>query len=261
MREVKRQDVEETTSEVLDGTLDTAQDGVNGDPDNAEDSVNTSNNGDEPGSHHLHKKAKTTHTPNFAVEASANDTPSADPNVSNGSTYSYDSEAAKTSQSPQARMCPEALSTRRRTATAPNEHFAGIVHGTSEYETSDDELLSSPASGAFHSRYRQSRTDLMTLHMFTGLIRGGKTPIYVPVYKRSNAGKLLKLAKSWSGRWDYVEVKKLMEEEEEAGLKIFEEPKAEAVVESSEPKRAGGRRTLADFGLPETEPKGGWGWL
>lgn len=92
--------------------------------------------------------------------------------------------------------------------------------------------------------------------MFTGAING-KRPIYVPVYKRNDDGKLLKLVKSRSGYWEYTELKELTEGETAEGLKISKEPKAEVVLQSSESKKAAGHRTLADLILPETKPKGG----
>lgn len=83
----------------------------------------------------------------------------------------------------------------------------------------------------------------------------------MPVYKRNNFGKLLKLMERWSGHWEYMELKKLTEEELDAGLKTLEKPKAEVVLQSSEPKKAVGRRKLADFSLRETKSNGDRDWL
>ena len=251
--------MEETTSEALDGTVNTSNGNLNGGLDNVSDSKNMSPNGNELGSYHLDKKAKVTHERISSFEASSNNTSSADSDMMNSSTCSSDCEAAKILPSLQSSMCSEEGSVGRQFSTPPNEYFSKMLDDISEYGTSEDESPSPSASVAFHARYRKSGPSLMTLHIFTGQMNGNK-PVYVPVYKRSDSGKLLKLLKDWSGRWEYVEPEK-WEEEEAEELKVFEKPKAEVVLQSSAPKKAVGRRTLADFGLPETKQTGGWGWL
>ena len=260
LESLNSQHMEEKMSEALDKTMNTTRNDHDSDLNNASDPVNTSNDSDEPGSSHIQKKAKVTHTPTSCLEATSNITCSADSNRSNSSTCSNDSKAANDSQSSKTPMCPEELSAEHQTTTASKEYFAIMVRDTSDSRTSDDESPSPRISEAFYSKYRKSSPDLMTLHMFTGKMRG-KRPIYIPVYERSDDGKLWKLVKSWSGDWEYVEMKKLSEEEKEEGLKIFEKPKAKVMSKRSEPGKAVGRRTIADFGLPETESKGGWGWL
>ena len=253
--------MEQTTSEALDGTVNTSNSNLNGGLDNVSDSNNMSPNGDELSSYHLDKKAKVTHARISSFEASSNNTSSADSDMMNSSMCSSDFEAAKILQSLQSSMCPEEASVGRQISTPPNEHFPKMLDGISEYGTSVDDSPSPPASVAFHARYRNSDPSLMTLHIFTGQMNGNK-PVYVPVYKRSDSGKLLKLLKNWSGRWEYIEPENWEEEEEEAEeLEIFEKPKAEVVLQSSALKKTVGRRTLADFGLPETKKTGGWGWL
>ncbi|KAL9134749.1 MAG: hypothetical protein Q9175_004072 [Cornicularia normoerica] len=261
LKEVKSQAMEETMSEAPDGTINTSECDLNRGL-NELDPNNTPTDGDQPGFEHLHKKAEVTHPLISYFEKSSNgsNSNSADSDISNSSSCSNESNTAKILQSSRSCMCPEELSAGRQTTTVPREYSGKMVQENSIYETSDEESPSPPASEIFPARYRQTGPDLMTLHMFTGEMNG-KRPIYVPVYKRDNGGKLLKLMKSWSGRWGYMEPKELMGEEVDEGMKILEEPEAEVVMQSSEPKKAVGRRTLADFGLPETNPNGGWGWL
>ena len=248
LKKVQSQGMEEKMSEAIDGTMNTSEDNLNDSFTDVLDPDRTSTNGEITDLYHLRKKAKVAHGPSSSFEASSNKTDSADSNTLNSSICSNDHNAANILQSSQSRICPEKLSSGRQSTTAPEEYLAKTVHSISEYEASDDELLSPPASETFHAKYRKSSPDLMTLHMFTGKMNG-KTPIYVPVYKRNSFGKLLKLMERWSGHWEYMELKKLTEEELDAGLKTLEKPKAEVVLQSSEPKIAVGRRKLADFSL------------
>ena len=176
---------------------------------------------------------------------------------SSQSSMSPEKHSAKILQSSQSSMSPEKYSAGRQLTTRPTEYFNNTLQDISDSGTSEDESPNPPVSETFHARYRKSGSDLMTLHMFTGKMNG-KKPKYEPVYIRNDCGKLLKLVPIPSGHWQYLELKKLTEEEEAEGLELF---KAEVVLQSSEPKKARGRRTLADFGLPETKSRGGWGWL
>ncbi|CAF9918186.1 MAG: hypothetical protein ALECFALPRED_000582 [Alectoria fallacina] len=254
-------------SETLDGITNTSEGALNGGLKTVLNPEDTSNNNDESGLYHLHKKTKVMHAPVSSLNASSNNTNSVDSTLANSSIYSRDSKSAKILQSSRAGICPEKHSARHQNNSVPKEYSAKMLYGFSDYGTSDDESPNPSASVTYHARYRSWGPNLMTLHKFTGKMRG-KTPIYVPVYKRNNDGKLLKLVNSWSGRWEYIELKTLTEEEGEEeeeeegegeeGLKIF---KARVVLESPETKKAVGCRTLADFGLPETKRQGGWGWL
>ncbi|CAD6568728.1 MAG: hypothetical protein ASARMPREDX12_001814 [Alectoria sarmentosa] len=252
--------MEATISETLDGITNTSKGNLNGGLKTVVNPENTSTNSVESGLYHLHNKTKVIHAPISSLNASSNNTSSADSNLANSSIYSRDSKSAQILQSSRSGI-PEKHSARHQNTSIPKGYSARMLHGISDYGTSDDESPSPSASVTYHAKYRSCGPNLRTLHMFTGMMRG-KTPIYMPVYKRNNAGKMLKLVKSWSGRWEYVELKTLTEEEEEEeedeGFKIF---KAEVVLESPEPKKAVGRRTLAEFGLPETKRQGGWGWL
>lgn len=169
-------------------------------------------------------------------------------------------DQAEMLQSPQSSMTSETYSAGRQPTTTPNEYSAKILADSSDYWPSEDESPGPPDSGTFHAPFRNSGPDLMTLHIFTGKMNGEK-PIYVPVYTRNDRGKLFKLVQLESGDWKYLEMKMVTEDEEAGGLNLF---KIEVVLQSSKPKKpkkAGSRRTLADFGLPETKPQGGWGWL
>ena len=197
------------------------------------------------------------HDLNSSHEASSNNTNGANSNMTNSSICSNsDSEAAKILQSSPSQVYSEEDSAELQTITAPEENSVEKGRSISCYGTSDDESPSPPALATVPSRYRNSGPHLRTIHMFTGAING-KRPIYVPVYKRNDDGKLLKLVKSRSGYWEYTELKELTEGETAEGLKISKEPKAEVVLQSSESKKAAGHRTLADLILPETKPKGG----
>ena len=155
------------------------------------------------------------------------------------------------------RISAESDSIERQATAAIKEYLANLLHETSESGSSDDESRSPPTSAAFHAKYRKSDPDLMTLHKFTGKMNG-RTPIYVPVYKRDKRGKLFRLMESRLGRCEYLELEELREDEVEGGLKILEKPKSQVGLQSAEPKKPVGRRTLAGFALSETEMKGGW---
>lgn len=256
---VKSQGIKEMRSEALDGTMETSQD-FNGGLNTASTPENTAANSDEPGLYHLNKKAKLKHAPISSLEESSDNTKIADSRITNSSIRSTDFKVIKILESSKPRVGSEKFSAGHQATTVPRKCFAEMVHGISDCGTSDCELPSPPAAIPFHSRYRKFGPSLMTLHKFTDEMNGNK-PIYVPVYKRNDCGRLLKLVKGWYGGWEYMELKVLTTEEVDGGLKILEEPKVEMASQSSESKRAVGRRTLADFGLPETKRNGGWGWL
>ena len=251
----------ETTSEPSDGTMKTSKSDINFILNHVLKSDDITTNDDEPHSCHLHKKAKLMHTSTSPVEAPSyknnhdnhNDL---DSNRMNSSDYSENCEEAENVQPSPSRAYSEEVSARRPNTTKPEEYLFNMLRGISDYAASEDESLSSPESEPFYSHFRNSGPDLITLHMYTGNV-DGKTPMYVPVYKRNEVGRLLKLVRNWSGRWEYVELKKLSDEEIEGRLKLMVKPTGETVSKVSETKKALRRRALADFGLPETQSKGG----
>ena len=215
--------------------------------DSIADLDNTSTNSERLYFGRLDKTTQVVQHPNSAFEESLNNsTNSADPDVLDSSTYSDDSVAANVSQSSASHIGPEEL--------ASKEDFDDMATDYSDYEASDT------ASDVYHTRYRQSGPDLMTLHYPTGEMNG-RRHVYLPVYRRDSDGKLLKLMRSNSQGWAYKELKIMTEEEVQGGLKKMVKPKAKVESQSKEPKKSVGRRTLADFGLSETSSKGGWGWL
>ena len=263
LKEVETHGMEETMSEALDGTTkDPSGDLSGGLSDVLDPDDDTFTKDDKEGEYHASKKAKMTHDEILSSEASSNNTSNANSDTVSNSIHSSDSRDANIPQSSYSSTSPEKGSSGHQIATAPEAHSAQTPQGLSDYyKTSDNESPSPPTSAKSHAKYRKSGPSLMTLHMFTGGFRG-KRPAYVPVYKRDSDGKLFKLVKDWSGRWEYTELDQLTEQEAEEGLKLLEEPKAEVKLQESEPeKTVGRRRTLADFGLPETKPQGGWGWL
>ena len=261
LEEVESHKVERSMSEPFNGTIDTLESDPNSDLNSVLDTDIISTNGDEPGSHRLHEKSRTMHTPNSPVEAPSdnnNDDDDDDLNSDklNVSNYSDDHKETKYLQSSQSRTYPEKLSPGGHITTKSEEYLTNMLPGISDYVASRDEFPSSPTSEPVYYKYRKSGPDLTTLHMFTGMVNGN-TPVYVPVYKRNTSGKLLKLMKDLAGRWGYQELSRLSEEEIEGGLKILKKPKAYAVPQSSKIEESGGRRTLADFGPPDTNSKGG----
>ena len=242
-------------SEAAENQMNTLEDGLRGNLDSIADLDNTSTNGEQSDFGHLDKTTKVVHHPISAFEESLNNsTNSADPDVLDSSTYSDDSIAANISQSSASHIGLEELSGAYQPGTASKEDFDDMATDYSDYEASET------ASDVYHTRYRQSGPDLMTLHVPTGEMNG-KRHVYLPVYQRDSDGKLLKLMRSRSGGWAYKELKMMTEEEVQGGLKKMVKPKAKVVSPSAEPKKSVARRTLADFSLPETNPKGGWGWL
>ncbi len=248
-------------SEPLDETNNTLNGHLSGSPHRAVNPDNILPIDYEPDPYHLDKKAMLIPTTTSPVDSSSHQINN-DGSKSTGlesSIYSYDSMEANASGSPQSRMSPERLSADHQAPYALEEDdLSNITSSISDYEISDDESQSTPAPETYHAKYRKSGPDLMTLHMFTGTFTGNR-PRYVPVYKRDESGKLMKLGEDGSGHWGYTKVVVLSEDEIAGGLK--KKYKAEAVLQTSETEKAVGRRTLADFGLPETDPKGGWGWL
>ena len=251
----KSQIWEETKSEPAESKTNALEAGLKGNPDSIADLDNASINSEESDFGHLDKTTKVVQRPISAFEESLNNSiNSADPDVLDSSTYSDDSVAANISQSSASHIGPEGLSDAYQPSTASKEDSDNMATDYSDYETSDT------ASDVYHTRYRQSGPDLMTLHVPTGEMNG-KRHVYLPVYQRDSSGKLLKLMRSKSRGWAYKELKTMTEEEVQGGLKKMVKPKAEVVLQDAKPKKSVGRRTLADFSLPETKSKGGWGWL
>ncbi len=251
-------------SEPLDETNNTLNGHLSGSPHRAVNPDNILPIDYEPDPYQLDKNAMLIPTPTSPVDSSSyriNNDGSKSTSLES-SIYSYDSMEANASGSPQSRMFPERLSADHQALYAPEEDLSNITSSISDYEISDDisddESHSTPAPETYHAKYRKSGPDLMTLHMFTGTFTGNR-PRYVPVYKRDESGKLMKLGEDGSGHWGYTKVVVLSEDEIAGGLKKKSKP--EAVLQTSGTEKAVGRRTLADFGLPETDPKGGWGWL
>ena len=200
-------DMEQTSSEPLDWTGNTSKDNLDGGLDNASDSTNTSTHWDELGSYHLDKKAKVTHAPTSSLEASPSDTNSVNSDMMNSSIISDDAKAGESLQPLQARMSPKEDSVGNQTTTPPKERLSDLLHGMSDCGTPDNEPPSPPAKAASYAKYRKSSADLMTLHIFTGKMKGNR-PEYIPVYKRDDSGQLLKLLQDLSGRWRYLEPEK-----------------------------------------------------
>lgn len=236
-------------SEAAENKRNTLEDDLKGNLDDIAGLDNASTNSQQSGFGHLNKTTKVVQHP-----SSNNSTKCTDPDVLNSSIYSDDSAPANISQSSASHTGPEGLSGAYQSSTASKEDSDNMAMDTSNYETSDT------APDVYHTRYRKSGPDLMTLHIPTGKMNG-KRHVYLPVYQRDSGGKLLKLMESKSGSWAYKELKMMTEEEVQGGLKKMVKPKAEVVSQNAEPRKSVGRRTLADFSLPETEAKGGWGWL
>lgn len=243
----KSQIRKETMSEAAENKINTPRKDLKRNLDSIADLDNTSTNSERSEFGHSEKATKVVQHPISAFEPSLdNSTNSADPDVLDSSTYSDDSVAANVSQSSASHLGPEELASKEDSDEMATEY--------SDYEASDN------ASDVYHTRYRQSGPDLMTLHVPTGEMNG-KRHVYVPVYQRNKDGKLLKLVRSTSRGWAYKELKMMTEEEVQGGLKKMVKPKAKVKSQSVEPKKSVGRRTLADFGLAETSSKGGWGRL
>lgn len=252
--------MKETASKAFDRTVNTPEGDLDGSFNNILDPVNGSANSVDTVLYYIDKKAKMAHDQIPSFEAFSDDANSADSDTVSDSIDSHVLEATKILQLSQSGMCPEVSSTGRQTTIASRGSSAETVRGIPGYGTPNDDTLSPRPSEMHHAKFRRASPDLMTLHRFTGVMNGQK-PVYVPVYKRNSFGRLLKLVKDWEGRWKYIKLETLTDDEVEEGLKILVKPKAEVVLQSSEPKKVVGRRTLADFGLPETNSKGGWGWL
>ena len=251
----KSQIWEETMSVPAENKINALEDDLKGNLDSIANPYKTSINSERSDFGHLDKTTKVVQHPISAFEESLNNSiNSADPNVLDSSTYSDDSVAANVSQSSASHMDLEGLSDANQPSTASKEDFDDMATDYSDYETSDT------TSDVHRTRYRQSGPGLMTLHVPTGEMNG-KRHVYLPVYQRDSSGKLLKLMRSKSRDWAYKELKIMTEEEVQGGLKKMVKPKTEAVLQSVEPKKSVGRRTLADFSLPETNSEGGRGWL
>ena len=220
-------------------------------------------NSNGPDSDHLQTNANIMDTSASPVEEAPSDNINMNdsdlgPSRQDGSTFSDDCEEAETSQPSRFHTRSEVLSEGRITTESEESTTTMlpiIRRGFSDYADSEGEQLSSPGSPSFpgspgspesepyYSRFRNSGPDLMTRHMFTGRFKG-QNPVYVPMYKRDQSGKLMKLKEGSFRRWQYTVMGKLSEDEMEAGLKMFEEPEA----------AANRRRMLADslsLRLPE----------
>ena len=130
-----------------------------------------------------------------------------------------------------------------------SESLINMLCRTSDYAEPDDFPLMSYETENTYSQFRQNGPDLMTRHMFSGRMKG-KRPVYVPIYKRNNDGYLTKLKMNHKGRWGYVKVHKLSEDESEAGLELFVEPETKK-----------GYPELEDSKRPETSSEGIGSWL
>ena len=241
-------------SEAAENKINTLENDLKGNVDSIADLDNTSMNSEQSDFGHLDKTTKAVQHPISAFEDSLNNSiKSADPDVLDSSTYADDSVVANVSQSSASHIDPEEISGAYQ-PTASKEDSDDMATDYSDYETSNT------ASDVYRTRYRQSGPDLMTLHVPTGEMNG-KRHVYLPMYQRDSGGKLLKLMRSNSKGWAYMELKIMTEEEVQGGLKKMVKPKVEVGSQSVKSKKSVGRRTLADFGLQETSSKGGWGWL
>lgn len=256
LKEAKGYKAEEKMFELFDGAENTKKSGLN----NVLESDKIATDGDEPDSDHLQKKVKlidpSTSPGNTAPINNNMNGSDIDSIRLNSSVYSDDGKEPEILQPSRYRMCRELFSYGRRGTTEPNGYSTDMLRGISGYAASEDEPPSSPEPEPFYARYRNTGPDLITLHIFTGKTKG-ETPIYVPVYKRDDIGHLLKLVRKGSGHWEYVELKRLSEEEIEGELKLWKNPKGEMELKTSGIKKAEVRRTSADLRLRETQSKGG----
>ena len=224
--------MEETMSELLDRSNDTLKDDLNGGLNGMQNTGNTSHLGDEPRSYPFDKKAKIMPTPTPPLKGSSDEKGMEVSGWSSSSSiYSGCSKSAKILQSSPSRRSEARSSNRDQATFSSNERSARTAQNTSDHEVSDRRSQSPPALRAFHAKYRNSGSSLMTLHMFTNRMRGTR-PVYVPVYKRNSLGMLLKLKKNRHGRWRYIEWEHLEEDEIDRGLKVLENPEAEVVSQS-----------------------------
>ena len=249
--------------EPFDGTVIRSKSDINFILNRVLESDDMSTDNDELVSCHLHKKAKLMHTSTSPVEASSDknniDNTDLYSNRTNSSNYSDSCEQAENLQPSPSGTYPDEFSAGRQDIAEPEDLLINMLRGISDYAGSEGESTSAPESEPFYSKFRNSGPDLITLHMFIGIV-DGKRAVYAPVYKRNELGMLLKLVQDRSGRWAYVELEKLSEEEVEGRLKLLVrpvQPKAETVSKSPEIKMPLRRRALADSGLPETQSKGG----
>ena len=237
---IKSHKMEKSKPEPLDGFMSTPKDDLIDGLNSVQNTDNTLHIRCKPGSFHFNKKANIMLTPTSPFKASsdkegmegmeASDWSSS----SSSSIYSDGSESANILQSFKSRISAESFPDGGQATFAPNEQSANMTHNTSNHEDSDSDSRSLPALRMTHFKYRNSGPSLMTLHMFTGEVKGTRA-VYVPVYKRNSLGKLLKLVEISNGRWRYIEWGVLQPEEIEGGLKILEKPKSSAFSRPSHP--------------------------
>lgn len=110
--------------------------------------------------------------------------------------------------------------------TEPEPMSDDMLHSPSDYATSEDKLPTSPEPKPFYSKFRRCGNDIMSLHMFSGRMNG-KRLVYVPVYRRDKYGHLFKLIEVRERVWEYVKLKKLSEDEKQAGATLVKDPKLE----------------------------------
>lgn len=260
LKEAEGYKAEEKVFDRFDGAENTKKSDLNNIVNNMLEADNKATDGDEPDSYHPQMKAKLMHPSTSPIDAAPidnnMDSSNTDSKRRNSKFYSEDGKGAEISQLSRYRTYRELFSYGRRGTAESKGYSTDMLRGISYYAAFEDGLPSSPEPEPFYARYRKSGPDLITLHIFTGETKG-KTPIYVPVYKRDEIGQLFKLMGKRSGHWEYMELKRLSEEEIEGGLKLWKNPKEERELKTSGINNAVGRRTPADLRLRETQLKGG----
>ena len=212
--------------------------------DNANDALDTiaerereSTRGNEPATLHLDKKLKVTQIPCSSVAASTYINANEKENKENMG-FSDNDTISDTLSDTISDSSHEAENTKYSQSSLFSQAIGQVNLEHREYFSSHDES----EIPAVFAEYRQSSLDLMTRHIFTGNMTS-KGPQYLPVYKHSELGKLLKLKQDRAGVWKYMELVKLSEDEADGGLKLWELPRAEAVFQRSVPKKVGGRKS------------------
>ena len=216
--------MEKKKPEPLDQSTNISKDDLNSGLNSVQNTGSTSHIRYKPGSFHLDKKADMMLTPTPPVKASSEKQGMEASDWSSSSIDLDSPKAANILQFFNSRISAERFPDGGQAIFGPNEDSASMVHNTSDHEASDSESQSHPALRTSHAKYRNSGSSLMTLHMFTGEMKGTRA-VYVPVYKRNSFGKLLKLVQDLNGKWKYIEWEQLLEEEIDGGLQILEEPK------------------------------------
>ena len=243
-RKGKGREMERTTPEIDELTADnTAMTDFDSILDRMREWEKVSKRNSQPRSYSLDKKAGTMQTSTSPIEASSgsnnknntndgqlhsttqDDSAYLDDVDDFGDMYLDDGKNVETPQSSRPRTPWELFSDEVPSANEPRESSINMLHGTSDYGDIEDEPPTSPVSEKSYSKFRQRGADLMTRHMFSGRMNGER-PIYIPMYKRDDYGYLLKLRRNNKGKWGYVKLEKLSQNEKQARLKLFEDPKA-----------------------------------